>query len=377
MKEDSEDRADSHGFFVKFGLVESKVGRAIIAKEYIKAGKVIWEDQSIGTVTATKEEILTWPEAMRKTFWDYSWQDDEDLFRGTYNKDTVDNDASNFINHSCDPSCWFVTDKHISARRDIYPGEEITIDYATTDTVFVTIPECKCESSLCRKQVLPTDYRLPVLQKAYGHHFRIYLLRRMLKEGFYDHETNMGSGIMYELHKDVRLKESAIHGKGLYAGKNIPAGTLVWQANEPVDDIWIEIDDAQVATVDPGFLPIVTSYFEMAANGKYRGPKFAESIERDASNYFNHSCNPNIWFEGDDRLVTMRDIRAGEELAYDYATAKRLYTKAFACQCNAKSCRKQVCYEDYKLGELRKKYGHHFVSHWLNLMALETDVALV
>lgn len=377
MKQLSEDSADSHGFYIKFVLNETKLGRSLIAKEYIKAGKVIWEDRSIDTIAATKEEILSWPEAQRKTFCDYSWQEEENLFRGTYNKENVDSDASNFINHNCDPSCWFVTDKHIAARRDIFPGEEITIDYATTDTIFVTIPECKCESPFCRKEILPTDYRLPALQKAYGSHFRFFLLRRLLKEGFYDKESNMGCGIMYELHKDVRLKESPIHGKGLYAGHSIPAGTVVWQANEPVDDLWIELDEAQVLSVDPAFSHVVTSYFEMAPNGKYRGPKFAESIERDASNFFNHTCNPNIWFEGDDRLVTMRDIRAGEELAYDYATAKRLYTKSFACHCGTASCRKQVSYEDYKLPELRKKYGHHFVSHWLNLMALENDVALV
>lgn len=365
--------ANMRGFFIDFDLVSTKLGRSLMSKEFVKAGSIIWEDTGMGTITASKEDILMWPENQRVTFCDYSWQEDENLFRGTYIKEDIAKDPSNFINHSCDPSCWFVTDRHISARRDIYPGDEITIDYATTDTIFLTIPECMCESSNCRGAILPTDYKLPHVQKTYVNHFRLYLLRRMLHEGIADNETDRGVGLMHELHKSVGLYESHIHGKGLYAARSIPAETVVWEANEQQDDIWIELDETQGLLQERDFYPIVVSYFEMNERGNYRGPKFAESIERDASNYFNHSCEPNLWFAGDDRLVAMRDIEVGVELTYDYCTAKRLYTKKFTCRCGAKNCRKDVTYEDYKLPHLRQKYRDHWVSHWLKLMALETQ----
>jgi hypothetical protein len=262
-----------------------------------------------------------------------------------------------------------VTDKHISARRDIYPGEEITIDYATTDTIFVTIPSCMCECLNCRKSIMPTDYQLPEIRRAYGNHFRFFLLRRMLKE------SASACGIMFELHPNVKLMESRIHGRGLYASRSIKAGTLVWEAKESQDDVWIELDEEDFTSLDSDFYRVATTYFEMNEKGKYRGPKFPELIERDASNFFNHSCNPNLWFVGDDRLYATRDIRAGEELAYDYATAKRLYPKSFTCHCKSKSCRKQISYEDYKLEPLRKKYGEHWVSHWLKLMEQEKKAA--
>lgn len=363
--------SNSHGFFIELELRDSKLGKSLFTKEFIKQGSIIWEDKSIDVVSATKEDIISWPEEQRKTFCDYSWQVDDNLFIGTYNKEKVNDDASNFINHSCDPSCWFVTDKHISARRDIYPGEEITIDYATTDTIFVTIPDCRCESPNCRKSILPTDYKLPEVQKAYGNHFRFFLLRRMLNEA----PSGNGIGIMFELHPHVKLMDSHIHGRGLYASSSIKAGTLVWEANEAQDDIWIELDEADISDLDRDFYKVATTYFEMNEKGKYRGPKFAESIERDASNFFNHSCNPNLWFVGDDRLFATRDIKAGEELVYDYCTAKRLYHKTFPCHCKAKNCRKVITYEDYKLEHLRKKYADHWVSHWLKLMEHEAKVA--
>jgi hypothetical protein len=39
----------------------------------------------------------------------------------------------------------------MTARRDIQPGEELTYDYCTSDTVLATrLSTCYCGSSLCR-----------------------------------------------------------------------------------------------------------------------------------------------------------------------------------------------------------------------------------
>ena len=48
----------------------------------------------------------------------------------------VNNDASYFHNHSCDPNCWFsaANSSTMVARRDIKPGEEITFDYGLQES---------------------------------------------------------------------------------------------------------------------------------------------------------------------------------------------------------------------------------------------------
>jgi hypothetical protein len=51
----------------------------------------------------------------------------------------------------CDPNTWFEGDGLMTARRDIQPGEELTYDYCTSDTVLATrLSTCYCGSSLCR-----------------------------------------------------------------------------------------------------------------------------------------------------------------------------------------------------------------------------------
>lgn len=45
-----------------------------------------------------------------------------------------ESDCGEFMNHSCDPNCVFVGDFLCVATRDIAVDEEITYDYATSET---------------------------------------------------------------------------------------------------------------------------------------------------------------------------------------------------------------------------------------------------
>jgi SET domain-containing protein len=56
----------------------------------------------------------------------------------------VDGNIARFINHACEPNCYFeVVDKTIwiRARRDIRRGEELTYDYKTTGNRHIP---CRC-----------------------------------------------------------------------------------------------------------------------------------------------------------------------------------------------------------------------------------------
>jgi SET domain-containing protein len=59
--------------------------------------------------------------------------------------------GTHYINHSCDPSAYMKTIRgHILffARRDISPGEEITIDYE--QTLHPDSKRCRCQAENCR-----------------------------------------------------------------------------------------------------------------------------------------------------------------------------------------------------------------------------------
>lgn len=84
-------------------------------------------------------------------------------------------------NHSCDPTLWHANADAttVVARRDIHPGEELTIDYATHTGVETWSMACRCTSPHCRGTVTRDDWRLPQLQRAYGNHWSPALLDRI------------------------------------------------------------------------------------------------------------------------------------------------------------------------------------------------------
>ncbi|HEX5132337.1 MAG TPA: SET domain-containing protein [Candidatus Krumholzibacteria bacterium] len=78
------------------------------------------------------------------------------------------------------------------------------------------------------------------------------------------------------------------------------------------------------------------------------------------ADWVNHSCNPNAGLRGQIVLVAMRDIRAGEEITFDYATSDGSAYDEFECGCGARTCRKHVTGDDWRLPELQSRYAGYF-----------------
>ncbi|MGV9777761.1 SET domain-containing protein [Streptosporangium sp. NPDC003464] len=97
-------------------------------------------------------------------------------------------------NHSCDPNLWHRGATTVIARREINPGEELTIDYATHTGVEAWSMPCHCGSTLCRRSVTGNDWRLPQLQAAYGTHWSPPLLDRIRTATGHGH-SDRGPGV--------------------------------------------------------------------------------------------------------------------------------------------------------------------------------------
>jgi hypothetical protein len=88
-------------------------------------------------------------------------------------------DASECINHSCNPNAGIRGQISLVAMRPIDAGEEITFDYAMTDgTAFDEFP-CACGALSCRGRVSGGDWQLPGLWTRYRGYFSAYLQRRI------------------------------------------------------------------------------------------------------------------------------------------------------------------------------------------------------
>ena len=60
-----------------------------------------------------------------------------------------------YLNHSCSPSAGVRGKTTIVAMRPMKKGEEVTIDYALSETYPIWHMRCKCKSKNCRKVVKP------------------------------------------------------------------------------------------------------------------------------------------------------------------------------------------------------------------------------
>jgi hypothetical protein len=70
-------------------------------------------------------------------------------------------------------------------------------------------------------------------------------------------------------------------------------------------------------------------------------------IDLDAQSLaINHSCSPNAGIRGQNELVAIRDISAGEEVTFDYSTTVSSDVAPedwnMACQCHSTNCRQTI-----------------------------------
>ena len=142
------------------------LGRGVFATAAIPAGETV---VVFGGAVMDRAQFDATPGAR-------AIQIDEDLFLVSAGADAGDQ-----VNHSCEPSCGFLGNVILVARRDIAPGEELTFDYAMSDGCDYDEFECVCGAPSCRRKVTGNDWMLPELQRRYRGYFSPYLARRMAR----------------------------------------------------------------------------------------------------------------------------------------------------------------------------------------------------
>jgi hypothetical protein len=137
----------------------------------------------------------------------------------------------------------------------------------------------------------------------------------------------------------IIVRTSRIHGRGVYAGRRLTKGERIIEYKGEVIS-WREADRRPPSDPDD---PTHTFFFSLD-DGKH---VIDANIGGNAARWINHSCDPNCETEEDDGRVfieALRDIRAGEELFYDYGLVvdERItptLKKQYRCLCGAKDCR--------------------------------------
>jgi hypothetical protein len=83
------------------------------------------------------------------------------------------------LNHSCEPTLGWSGANTLVALRDLAPGDELTIDYATVLDDPAYLLWCHCETYRCRQVIEGTDWMIPQLQLRYAGHWSPAIQKRI------------------------------------------------------------------------------------------------------------------------------------------------------------------------------------------------------
>jgi hypothetical protein len=150
----------------------------------------------------------------------------------------------------------------------------------------------------------------------------------------------------------TEVRESKIHGRGLFATADIAKDEIVAAKGGHIVD-----RKTLRETITPRLGPV-----EIQIDDDLFIAPVTEEQRESSMLYSNHSCDANLGVRGEIIFVTMRSIRAGEELTHDWAmTDDDNY--CLECNCGAPNCRKTMTGKDWQRPDLQQRYAGYFSAY--------------
>ena len=149
----------------------------------------------------------------------------------------------------------------------------------------------------------------------------------------------------------TEVRESPIHGRGLFATADIAKGQVVAVKGGHI------VTGAQLGEIAAKLGPVEIQI----GDDLFIAPVTDE--ERELSMlYSNHSCNANLGMRGEITFVAMRNIRAGEELTHDWCVTDD-GDYSVKCNCRSSNCRGTLTGKDWQRPDLQKLYAGYFSAY--------------
>ena len=151
----------------------------------------------------------------------------------------------------------------------------------------------------------------------------------------------------FQINEYIYLKESTIHGKGVFASKLIPSGTkIIDYIGELISkEEGTKRKDECLNKHKNDFSKGGVYIFDIDEENDLDG-----DIESNYAKYINHSCDPNCEFDGEGKEIwvnAIKDIKPEEELIVNYAFEfdEKDYLD-HPCRCGSERCVGYILDED-------------------------------
>jgi SET domain-containing protein len=146
-------------------------GYGIMAVKCIPEGSLIVDYSDIQSTISRAEADKRY-----ESGFDHMLQVDEDAFLVTTT--VLQHNEPQHVNHSCSPNCGMEGNRRLITIREVLMGEELTFDYAMTESSNYTMM-CNCGTSTCRHVITGNDWRIPTLIEKYAGHFSPYIQQKI------------------------------------------------------------------------------------------------------------------------------------------------------------------------------------------------------
>jgi uncharacterized protein len=147
--------------------------------------------------------------------------------------------------------------------------------------------------------------------------------------------------------KLYKIKKSNIDNRGLYASKNIKAGTTIIHYKGKLITKKETEKNPKYDNEKAIYLFNVNSRYDLDGD-----------FEFNTARLINHSCNPNCEVAGKGLklwIFALKNIKKGEELSYDYGFSYDENYKDYKCKCRSKNCCGYIVREGSRW-RINKKY---------------------
>jgi hypothetical protein len=140
-------------------------------------------------------------------------------------------------------------------------------------------------------------------------------------------------------------------GRGLFACQPIASGTPLFGEDDWADETerrsFSTVTPAQLERLTPGMRTAFLRFAYNTTPDDITGTFHLEAV-RHPVNFINHSCEPNIGYDGAETIVALRRLASGEEIRMDYGTFSFSFDHDFTCTCGAWACRGKVRRGDWR-----------------------------